>query len=132
MVKMKDVSKWVSQTFARDNLTTADGSSGMCYSVTQDVQYQFDFKNIIYSFHDNDALRRYRTLGQYSDHFAIMHRGKVLDYTLRQFDESTPWPFYGTIDEWKSVLEKAWETKVDHHIIYDVDDRYFIREEALS
>lgn len=132
MAKMKDVSKWVSQVFAHDNLMTADGASGMCYTVSQNVQYQFDFKKLIYTFHDNDAVGRYRTLGQYSDHFAIMHRGKVLDYTLRQFDESTPWPFYGTIDEWKAVLEKAWETKVDHHIVYDVDDREFIREEALS
>lgn len=132
MVKMKDVTKWVAEVFRRENLTTPEGSSGMCYTVSQDVQYEFDFKNLIYSFHDNDALGRYKNLGQHSDHFAIMHRGKVLDYTLRQFDESTPWPFYGTIQEWKSVLEKAWETEVDHHIIYDVDDREFIREEALS
>lgn len=41
----------------------------------------------------------------------------VVDFTIRQFDASLPFPWTGTIDEWKSAVETAtgtaWEMKED-------------------
>jgi hypothetical protein len=34
-------------------------------------------------------------------------RGFVIDYTIRQFDQSLPFPFVATTDDWKATVEKA-------------------------
>lgn len=111
------------------NFRDPESARGMCYEVSIELMYEFRFSKSIYSFHNNNRLVRFNELGQHSDHHAIMHRGKVLDYTLRQFDESTPWPFYGTVSEWKSILEKAWDTKVNHYILDSPDEGFLVLED---
>lgn len=126
MATIKDMTAFVNKEFA--NLTDPDQAKGMCYTVTSVVQDKFDIPKIIYTNHDNDPNYRYKSLGQHSDHFALMHRGKVLDFTLRQFDPTTPFPFYGSVSEWKSYLEKTWDTAVKHYILDDPDDSVFLED----
>lgn len=126
MATIKEMTQAVIDGFLPDeDVRTAEGAWGLCYNVTEYIQQKFDLKKTIYSFHDNDPNHRYEKFKQHSDHHALMHRGKVLDFTLRQFKEDTPWPFYGTIEEWKSILEDAWDTTVDHHFL-ESPDEYFI------
>lgn len=96
-------------------------ATGMCYDVSYEILSMFGGK-IIYTSHNNDPEDRFSRLGQHSDHFASLHYGKVLDYTLRQFKEDTAWPFYGTVQEWVDILSDAWESNVTPTILEDLED----------
>lgn len=97
-------------------------ATGMCFEVSAEIEYEFGNKTI-YVCHDNDPEGRFMNLGQHSDHFATLHYGKVLDYTLRQFKEDTAWPFYGTVQEWVDILSEAWEYyDITPSILEDIGD----------
>lgn len=50
---------------------------------------------------------------QHSDHYAlyVVEDELVLDFTMRQFDSVSPFPFIGTVDQWLEKLAVAWEYK---------------------
>lgn len=88
-------------------------ASGYCRVVTEKLGEMLNWTDveIIYTKHHNDPDGRYHRLNQYSDHFAlyIPEEGLILDYTMRQFDPATPFPYVGTVDAWKDLLCIAWE-----------------------
>lgn len=126
MATIKQMAAYVKERYG--DLTSSERSKGMCATVSEDVQDAFGIKNLIYTYHTNDPDYRYSELGQHCDHFAIMHMGKVLDFTLSQFDANAPFPFYGSISEWKTYLEDAWETDVNHYIIDEASDAEYLTE----
>lgn len=121
MATIKEMTAYVNDAY-HNVLTYPAEAKGMCYDVTLDVQDEFNIRNTIYSSHDNDPDYRFNILGQHCDHHALMHRGKVLDFTLRQFDPDSPYPFYGSVEEWKSILSRTWDTDIDHFILDHPDD----------
>ena len=127
MATKSDITNTIVECY-EDDLSDPDLARGQCYDVTTFVQESFDMKKTIFSYHTNDPHYRFNELNQHSDHHANMHYGKVLDFTLRQFDPETPWPFYGTVDEWLSILSKAWDTEVDAFIVDSPDDGMMIME----
>lgn len=127
MTTKKEITEFVVEMYD-DDLIDPESARGMCYDVSLLVQEAFNMKKTIFSYHDNDPDYRFNKLNQHSDHHANIHRGKVIDFTLRQFDSETPWPFYGTVDEWVSILSKAWDTKVDAFIVDSPDDGMMIME----
>lgn len=123
MTTKKEITEFVTKRMDEDGVDYRDRehATGMCFEVSNEIAYEFGGKTI-FAFHDNDPEGRFMNLGQHSDHFATLHYGKVLDYTLRQFKEDTAWPFYGTVQEWVDILSDTWETKVTPTILADIAD----------
>lgn len=91
-------------------LDSPDTARGMCYSVSEYLFGEFDLP-LIRVFHTNNPDYRYETFDQHSDHYAsVLPDGRMLDYTLRQFDRNTPYPFIGTREEWEGILSRAWDS----------------------
>lgn len=88
-------------------------AKGKCWSISEDICEKLAWTDIMYIHcaHDNDPDTRFITLGQHSDHYAVYHEdtNTVIDYTLRQFDPNTPFPFVGSPAQWLDVLERSWE-----------------------
>ncbi len=98
-----------------DKFQVPTRAAGQCRIVTEELGDMLNWTDveIIYTTHYNDPAGRYHKLQQHSDHFAlyIHEEGLVLDYTMRQFDPATPFPYVGTIDAWKDLLCIAWDVK---------------------
>lgn len=94
-------------------MTVPTRAAGNCRIVTEEICGMLNWTDVevIYTTHHNDPAGRYHRLQQYSDHFAVYipEEGLVLDYTMRQFDPATPFPYVGTVDAWKELLYIAWE-----------------------
>lgn len=45
----------------------------------------------------------------YTNHYALLIEGKVVDFTLRQFNPRVPYPSVMDPDDWRSVLIEAWD-----------------------
>ncbi len=46
------------------------------------------------------------------NHFAVIVDNRtIIDYTLRQFDESAPYPFVGSSQEWSIAIAKRWNVQ---------------------
>lgn len=101
-----------------DRFQVASNASGYCRITTEKLGERLDWTDVemIYTNHNNDPDGRYLRLQQYSDHFAlyIPEEGLVLDYTMRQFDPATPFPYVGTVDAWKELLAVAWDVTELH------------------
>lgn len=98
-----------------DKFMSAKASAGQCYITTHKVGALIGWNEIemIYAENLNNPDGRFYELNQYSNHYAIYvpEEGLVLDYTLRQFNAATPFPYVGTVDAWTLVLAEAWEYK---------------------
>lgn len=100
-------------------------AGGECYNVTYEIQDLVNWDErmqVLYADHNNDVAGRHKRLQQCSDHYAVYLPGedKVLDYTLRQFNPDTTFPFVGSVTEWLRVLQDSWETE-DVKLKYNVD-----------
>lgn len=88
---------------------------GECYLTSRKIHELVNWDertSLIQAEHLNDPVGRLKNLKQHSDHYAIHLPGedKVLDYTLRQFDPDTSFPFVGTVTEWLQILSTSWDT----------------------
>lgn len=98
----------VNNRFTR--LDSPDTARGMCADVSEFLRDEFGLP-LIRVIHDNDPDYRYKAFDQHSDHYAsVLPDGRMLDYTLRQFDRNTPYPFIGTRKEWEGILSRAWDS----------------------
>jgi hypothetical protein len=85
-------------------------AKGQCFNASSRIMDEQCFPMVIAD-HSNNPLGRFRELGQHSDHYAVVvGEDTILDFTLRQFDETVDFPFIGTYEEWFTVLAKAWDT----------------------
>lgn len=99
---------------AYDEYSDPLAARGECYVTSADIRSLFNFDtglDIIRTQHHNNPGERFKEKGQHNDHYAVYIKadGLVVDYTLRQFKEATPFPFIGTKSEWLGVLSEAWE-----------------------
>ena len=85
-------------------------AKGQCFNASSHIMDEECFPMVIAD-HSNNPLERFRELGQHSDHYAnVVGEDTIIDFTLRQFDETVDFPFIGTYEEWFTVLAKAWDT----------------------
>lgn len=98
-----------------DELQDPALANGECYLTSSAILSLTNWDEraeLLRASHCNDAVERYQSLGQASDHYAVYlpGEGTVLDYTLRQFNPATTFPFVGTVMEWLQILGTAWES----------------------
>lgn len=97
----------------QDKYMTPKGAKGYCMISSVEVCNKIGWEDVelIYTRHYNNPDGRWLEMQQHSDHFAVYvpEDGLVLDYTMRQFDPATPFPYVGTIAAWTNLLSIAWE-----------------------
>lgn len=98
-------------------------ASGMCMTTSRQIHEMFDWDSrmkLVEVKHFNNPDGRFYELNQYANHYAVYipEEKLVIDYTLRQFDPTTDFPFIGSKKKWRRVLEKAWDTKAIHETIH--------------
>lgn len=96
---------------------------GECEMTSKEIRSMFNWDSqihLIEMWHYNDPDGRYYELNQHSNHYAVYVPAEklIVDYTLRQFDPSTPFPFIGTRKQWRRVLEASWDTKKLHSKVH--------------
>lgn len=102
-----------------DEFEDKDKAKGECCVTTEAIRALTNWDprgSTIEAHHWNDPDGRWFEYGQHSDHFAVYIKSEdlVVDYTLRQFDETTPFPFVGKLKKWKKILRTAWDTEIIH------------------
>lgn len=84
-------------------------ASGCCYAVVKDIgdSVSWDGVEMVYTRHYNGLSPVH---GQSSDHYAlhIPELDTVIDYTMRQFDPASAFPYIGTLAEWSAKLAHVW------------------------
>lgn len=112
-----------------DKYQDPDEARGWCLIATEDLGrlVGWDGVEAVYTNHHNDPSGRYIQYHQHSDHYAlyVVEDELVLDFTMRQFDSVSPFPFIGTVEQWKIKLETAWEYRnleIVHKVICESCD----------
>lgn len=113
-------------------------AAGMCYVATENIIEVFPGLVSLVADHSNSPMRRFKKLGQYSNHYTPYDpiEDRVYDFTMRQFNPDCGYPFIGTREEWLTELAVAWDTDTIRTGVdcwdLDADELDFISEEEYE
>lgn len=132
-MKFKDILGKVPQD---DRLKDSSWAAGRCHKETSKIRSTLCAEGIdsriIYAENRANPVEVYHDTGQYSNHYAVYlpKYCRVVDFTMRQFDPDSDYPYVGTQKEWKEILKKSWDQKVIHAKTFSNDEE--VREWSCS
>ena len=103
-------------------------ATGQCHIETERVRSMLALcgvqTKIMYAENRKTAVEVFNNTGQHSNHYAIYLEGscRVIDFTMRQFDPDSPFPFVGTQREWKDKLRSAWKQETIYAKAFNDND----------
>lgn len=108
-------------------LEGSEWAKGRCHIETSRIRKELNEKGlpsrIIYAENRKTPLQVFRDTGQRSNHYAIYfpQLSRVVDYTMRQFNPESEYPFVGTQKEWRDMLKKSWDQETIYSKTFDSD-----------
>lgn len=81
-----------------------------CYFVSKDICHSFGFDPIYAERANGDEKEFCSNTNKAANHWAVTDGEFVYDFTARQFDNSAPYPFIGSLNDWRKFLESVWDS----------------------